>query len=79
MDKVPVRAGLDIAKRVFALHAVNSAGETVLRKKINRKDVTSVIALMPRCVIGIESCGGSHFWARELKRLGHEVRLIAVK
>lgn len=79
MDKVPVRCGLDIAKHVFALHAVNVQGNTVIRKQLPRKKVLEYFAQLSPCVVGIESCGGSHYWARELSKLGHEVKLISVK
>ncbi len=79
MDKVPVRCGLDIAKRVFALHAVNSNGKTVIRKNLQRKNVLEYFAQLPPCVVGIEACGGSHHWARELKKLGHDAVVITAK
>lgn len=79
MDKVPVRCGLDIAKHVFALHAVNVQGNTVIRKQLPRKKILEYFAQLSPCVVGIESCGGSHYWARELSKLGHEVKLISVK
>ena len=72
MNKVPVRCGLDIAKHVFALHAVNAEGCKVVQKKLPRKKVLEYFAQLPSCMVGIESCGGSHYWARELKKLGHE-------
>ncbi len=79
MDNVPVRCGFDIAKHVFVLHAVNTNGNTVIRKTLRRKAVLTYFAQLPLCVVGIESCGGSHYWARELKKLGHEVKLISSK
>ena len=79
MSEVAVRCGLDIAKHVFALHAVNKHGKTVLKKQLQRKSVLRFFAQYPGCTIGIEACGGSHYWARELKKLGHEVKLIAIK
>lgn len=79
MDKVPVRCGLDIAKNVFAVHAVNNHGKGIIRKNLQRKNVLEYFAQLPSCFIGIESCGGSHYWARELKKLGHNAVLISVK
>ncbi len=79
MDKLTVRCGLDIAKHVFAIHGVNAHGQAILRKQLSRKNVLTYFAQLPPCVVGIEACGGSHYWARELSKLGHEVKLISVK
>lgn len=69
--------GLDIAKQVFQVHGVDRAGKTVLRKQLKRGQVLAFFANLPPAVIGIEACAGSHYWARELIKLGHEVRLMA--
>jgi transposase len=69
--------GIDIAKRIFQLHGVDERGKTVLKKKLMRDQVLTYIANLPRCLIGIEACGGAHYWARELIKLGHEVKLMA--
>lgn len=76
MDQVAVRYGLDIAKRVFAVYGVNASEKQVVSKVISRTKVRSYFAGLPAAIIGIESCAGSHYWARELTKLGHEVRLI---
>jgi transposase len=68
--------GLDPAKRVFQVHGVNAAGAVVLRKALRRGQVLPFFAQLPSCLIGIEACGTSHHWARELIRLGHDVRLM---
>jgi transposase len=68
--------GLDLAKRVFQVHAVNAEGAVVLRKALRRGQLLLFFAKLPRCLIGIEACGTSHHWARELIRLGHDVRLM---
>ena len=68
--------GLDIAKRVFQAHGVNEAGRAVLRRKLNRSEVLDFFRALPRCLVGIEACGTAHHWAREIRALGHEVRLI---
>jgi transposase len=68
--------GLDIAKSVFQLHGVDRRGKVVLRKRLSRAKVLGLFANLPPCVIGLEACGGAHHWARELTRLGHEVRLM---
>ena len=68
--------GLDLAKSIFQVHAVDVFGETVVRKTLRRAQVLPFFAKLPPCVIGIEACGTSHHWARELTKLGHEVRLM---
>lgn len=67
--------GLDLAKRVFQVHEVAAAGG-VLRKALRRAQVLPFFAKLPPCLVGIEACGTSHHWARELIRLGHEFRLM---
>jgi transposase len=69
--------GLDLAKSVFQLHGVDERGNTVLRKTLKRADVTNFFAKLSPCVIGMEACGGAHFWARKLSGFGHTVRLMA--
>ena len=68
--------GLDIAKNVFQVHGVDWHGKAVLRKRLGRAKVLAFFANLPRCRIGMEACGGAHYWARELRALGHEVRLM---
>lgn len=68
--------GLDLAKNVFQVHAVDAAGKVVLRRKLRRGDVVDFFAKLPPATIGMEACGGAHFWARELGKLGHTVRLM---
>ena len=68
--------GLDIAKSVFLVHGVDAAGHVVLRQKLSRSRVLEFFAKLPRCLVGIEACASSHYWARELIRLGHEVKLM---
>ena len=68
--------GLDIAKRVFQAHGVDAAGRAVLRRKLGRGEVLDFFRALPSCLVGIEACGTAHHWAREIKALGHEVRLI---
>ena len=69
--------GLDIAKQVFQVHGVDEHDKVVLRKTLKRAQVLLFFANLPACRIGVEAGGGSHYWARELTRLGHEVKLIA--
>ena len=68
--------GIDLAKEVFQLHGINSEGHVVLKKKVSRKRVYMEVAKLPKCLIGMESCGGSNYWAREFIKLGHEVKLM---
>ena len=68
--------GLDLAKRVFQVHAVDAPGEVVVRKALRRSQVLLFFTKLPPCLIGMEACGTSHHWTRELSRLGHEVRLM---
>jgi transposase len=73
-----VRIGLDIAKSSFQVHGVDAHGKVVIRKQLTRGKVLSYFAQLPLCLIGLEACGGAHYWARELGKLGHDVRLMAV-
>lgn len=68
--------GLDIAKRVFQAHGVNAVGRAVLRRRLGRAEVLDFFRTLPPCLVGIEACGTAHHWAREIRALGHEVRLI---
>ncbi|KAJ6645048.1 putative family 20 transposase [Pseudolycoriella hygida] len=69
--------GIDIAKRIFQIHGVDSNGKIVLKKKLMRDQVLSFMANTSKCLIGMEACGGANHWARELIKLGYEVRLMA--
>jgi transposase len=73
------RVGLDIAKRVFQVHAVDERGRPGLTKKLSRAEVLEFFAQRRPCLIGIEACGGAHYWGRELGRLGHTVKLMAAQ
>ena len=68
--------GLDIAKSVFQLHGVDASGATVLQKRVTRARLLPFFERLPPCLVGIEACATSHFWARELAKLGHEVKLM---
>jgi transposase len=74
-----VRIGLDIAKNVFQAHGVDAEGRIALRRRLRRQDVLDFFAQLPPCRIGIEACSASHHWARELARLGHEVRMMPAR
>jgi transposase len=71
-----IRIGMDTSKSVFQLHGVNSAEQPVLRKKLKRSQVLGFFKTLAPTRIGIEACGASHYWARELAALGHEVVLV---
>jgi transposase len=73
------RIGLDIAKNVFQVHGVDAHGKVVIRKQLSRSKVLGYFAQLPACRMGIEACGSAHYWGRELQKLGHEVRLMAVQ
>ena len=68
--------GLDIAKSVFQVHGEDPTGKVVLQKRLRRGQVVAWFSQLPRSLIGIEACGTAHYWARTLRELGHEVRLI---
>src|SRR5256885_1074413 len=68
--------GLDIAKSVFQIHGVDAAGNVIVRRQLKRRYVLPFFQRLPPCLIGIEACASSHHWSRELKALGHTVRLM---
>jgi transposase len=68
--------GIDLAKRVFQIHGIDSSGKEIVRRSVKRRDVLAFAAQLPPCVIGMEACATAHHWARELGKLGHEVKLI---
>jgi transposase len=68
--------GLDLAKNVIQVHAINGAGEVVVRKAMRRAQVLRFFERLDPCLVGIEACGTSHYWAREISKFGHEVRLM---
>jgi transposase len=69
--------GLDLAKQVFHVHGADSSGAAQFSRRVSRGKLLGFFASQPRCTVAMEACGGSHHWAREIQRLGHEVRLIA--
>lgn len=72
-----VTIGLDIAKSVFQVHGVDDEGEVVVRRQVRRAQMLAFFAKQPGCLVGIEACASGHYWARELSKLGHRVRLMA--
>ena len=69
--------GVDLAKSVFQLHAASMTGELKFRKKLSRQSFLKFMAELPPAAVVMEACGSAHYWAREMIRLGHEVKLIA--
>ena len=69
--------GIDLAKNVFQLHGVDDQGTVVVRKKLTRPKLLPFVAQLAPCRIGMEACQGAHYWAREMRKLGHDVRLIS--
>jgi transposase len=68
--------GIDIAKNVFQVHGVDKDGKVVLTRQLRRNQVPEFFAKLPSCLIGMEACASAHHWARELRKLGHDVKLI---
>src|ERR1700693_1028723 len=68
--------GLDIAKNVFQVHGIDANEKVVVRKQLRRGKLMAFFEALSPCVIGIEACATAHHWARELTKLGHEVRLM---
>jgi transposase len=66
--------GLDLAKKVFQVHGVDASGTMTVRRTLRRGQVLAFFARLPRCLIGMEACATAHYWARELIKLGHDVR-----
>jgi transposase len=77
VDKVITVLGIDLAKKSFQLHGININGATVLRRKLNRSKFIEFMACLNPCLVGMESCGGSSYFARKFKEFGHNVRLMA--
>ncbi len=68
--------GLDLAKNVFQVHGADAEGSPIFNRKLRRAEVLRFFEKLPPCLVGLEACGGSHYWAREIAALGHDVRLI---
>jgi transposase len=69
--------GVDLTKNVFQGHGAAADGSVVFRRKVTNSQLYWFMLEQPRCIVAMEACGGSHYWAREMKQLGHEVRSIA--
>jgi len=68
--------GLDLAKLVFQVHCVDASGRVVAARAVKRNKLLALFASLPRCLVGLEACGSAHHWARELIKLGHQVRIM---
>jgi transposase len=68
--------GLDLAKSVLQVHAVDASGRVAIRRQVRRQQLVKFFAGLSPCLIGMEACATAHYWARELTALGHEVRLM---
>lgn len=68
--------GLDLAKNIFHVVCCNTQGKIVKKRQLRRSQVLSYFANIPPCLVGMEACGSSHYWARELNKLGHHAKLI---
>ncbi len=71
--------GIDLAKNTFSLHGIDEHGKVFLKKTVSRNKLILTLANVPPCLIGMEACSGSHYWAREIGKLGHDVRIMAPK
>jgi transposase len=71
--------GLDIAKNVFQVHGIDAAEKVVVRRQLRRGQVMRFFEALAPCLISLEACSSAHYWARELMKLGHEVRLMRAK
>ena len=68
--------GVDLAKSVFRLHGVDAEGRPLLRRQLRRSQMLEFFQRQPPCLIGMEACASAHYWARELIKFGHDVRLM---
>jgi len=68
--------GIDLAKNVFRVHDSNASGKVAVSRSLTRRQLQMFIARLPACLIGMEACATAHYWAREIKKHGHDVRLI---
>lgn len=71
------RIGLDLAKNLFEIYGVDGEERVAVRETLKRGKVLEYFAQLPPCLVGMEACGGAHYWARELAKLGHDARLMA--
>ena len=75
MSQIQV-VGLDLAKQVFQVHAIAADGSVLVKRQLRRSQVLAFFSKLEPCLVGLEACGGAHFWAREIAAFGHHVRLM---
>ncbi len=68
--------GVDLAKSVFQAHGSDAEGAVVLRRQLRRNRMLEFLQWLAPCLIGMKACAGAYHWARELARLGHDLRLM---
>lgn len=76
MEKVAT-LGVDLAKNIFQVCGMTTSGRVVFNKKLRRNQFLKFICLQPTCQVGMEACSSSHYWARELIKLGYDAKLMA--
>lgn len=77
INKKVVRLGIDLGKNNFHVFGIDESGKMAVKKKLCRKQLLGYLANLPPCLVGMEACGGSHHWAREIAKLGHDTKLIS--
>lgn len=68
--------GLDLAKNVFQVHGIDAAGKVIVRRALRRSEVLAFFTKVAPCLVGMEACGTAHYWARELQKIGHTVKMM---
>ena len=68
--------GLDLAKHVFQVHAIDASGKVICARVVRRGQLLAFFQALPPCLVGMEACGSSHYWARELIAQGHDARMM---
>lgn len=76
MQQDIVTVGVDLAKSVFQVHAIDAVGKVVVRRQLRRAELLKFFSSLPPCLVGMEACASAHHWGRELLALGHDVRLM---
>ena len=69
--------GIDLAKDVFGLHGVDGKCRVAFKKRLVRSRLLEFMSKLPPCLVGLEACSSAHYWARQIERLGHRVRLMS--
>lgn len=76
MSEAVVTIGIDLAKSVFAIHGIDASGAVVVRKQLRRGQMLAFFERLPPCLVGMEACASAHYWGRQLRALGHDVKLM---